>query len=181
MIPVYLLLCCFGTVLSISSICFCFSSPTDMPLLLSPLQSSAKLHTTSVKGPAFRDTDWWCCMQRNAVQSNIRKSRSCPRRTKNLQVRTLLLWGGRGVLLGFTDIFMLLGCCCFFWGGGWIGCFCFILCFLLEKQTGDNSKTLFYVLFLQIGVHSPLQSKEPKHSQTISLEHVCRHTHTHTQ
>ena len=166
MIPVYLLLCCFGTVLSISAICFCFSSPTDMPLLLSPLQSSAKLHTTSVKGPAFRGTDWWCCMQRNAVQSNIRKTRSCPRRTKNLQVRTLLLWGGGGgggVAVGFHWHIYSVGLLLLFFGGGvWIGSFCFILCFHFEKPTDDNNENLFYVLFLQIGVHSPFQSEEPK-------------------
>ena len=37
----------------------------------------------------------------------------------------------------------------------------------------------FYVLFLQIGAHIPLQSKEPKHNQTSAGVHA--HTHTHTK
>ena len=37
----------------------------------------------------------------------------------------------------------------------------------------------FYVLFLQIGAHNPLQSKEPKHSQN-KLVHAHTHTVTHT-
>ena len=36
------------------------------------------------------------------------------------------------------------------------------------------------MLFLQTGVHSILQSKEPKHSQN-KLPWACTHTHTHTQ
>ena len=35
-------------------------------------------------------------------------------------------------------------------------------------------------MFLQIGAHSPLQSKEPKHSQTNFRARTHTHTHTHT-
>ena len=38
----------------------------------------------------------------------------------------------------------------------------------------------FYVLFLQIGAHIPLQSKEPKHNQTSAGVHAHTHTNTHT-
>ena len=46
----------------------------------------------------------------------------------------------------------------------------------------NNNNVLFYVLFLRIGTHSPLQSKEPKHSQ-IKLTHTCagKHTHMHAR
>ena len=47
-----------------------------------------------------------------------------------------------------------------------------------QGQVGnDNNNVLLYEVFLQIGTHSPLQSKEPKHSQKAQA-YTHRHTHT---
>ena len=44
-----------------------------------------------------------------------------------------------------------------------------------------NNNGLFYVLFLQTGAYSPLQSKEPKHSQKLKQKNKRTWTpHTHT-
>ena len=44
----------------------------------------------------------------------------------------------------------------------------------------DNSNVLFYVLFLQIGAHSPSQNEEQNTVTTNFCEHALTHTHTHT-
>ena len=46
----------------------------------------------------------------------------------------------------------------------------------------DKNNVLFHVLSLQTGAHSPLQSKEPKHSQKKLLQARSNmHTHTHAR
>ena len=47
----------------------------------------------------------------------------------------------------------------------------------VSQLSRNNSNVLFYVLFLQIGAHSPLQ--RTKHSQN-KLPWACAPTHTHT-
>ena len=51
------------------------------------------------------------------------------------------------------------------------------------NNNNNNKYVPFYVPFLRIGPHSPLQCKEPTHSRSnISLfrTHTHKHTHTHT-
>ena len=49
-----------------------------------------------------------------------------------------------------------------------------------QPLSNNNNDALFYLPLLQIGAHSPLQSKEPKHSRNeLSLAHT--HARTHTQ
>ena len=42
------------------------------------------------------------------------------------------------------------------------------------NANNHNNTVQFYVLFLQIGTHTPLQSKEPKHK--VTSERVCAST-----
>ena len=52
----------------------------------------------------------------------------------------------------------------------------------LQFVNNNYYSLLFCVLFLQIGAHSPLQSKEPKQSNFASIHactHACIHTNTH--
>ena len=44
----------------------------------------------------------------------------------------------------------------------------------------NKKKVVFYVLFLQIGVHSPLQSKEQTSQTKCICMHICVHMYTHT-
>ena len=47
-------------------------------------------------------------------------------------------------------------------------------------KNNNNNHVLFYVLFLRIGAHRALQSKEGEKKTSVSV-HVCAHTHIHVR
>ena len=53
--------------------------------------------------------------------------------------------------------------------------------FIHLATTYNNKNVLFYVLVLQTGAHSPLQSKKQQPTvKTNFRKQACMHTHTHT-